>query len=223
MIDNIVLVTSIINTPNNIPWSYSAIRSVFNREERFEQTKQTIKSIKELIPNYKIIIVECTDFTEEEMTFFFEECDYVLNLWERSDLHNAFFGKSKSLGEGTMTIEAIKYLQDKKIKFNNLFKISGRYWLSERFNYNNFNNNKLICHKINNNAGNIDTWLYKMPYSFINIWKEFLFNNRVSMINCIGYEVLFGNFLKYINYNEVMFYETMGCKGINAVGSIIDK
>ena len=28
---------------------------------------------------------------------------------------------------------------------------------------------------------------------------------------------------KYINYNEVMFYETMGCKGINAVGSIIDK
>lgn len=223
MIDNIVLVTSIINTPNNIPWSYSTIRSVFNREERFEQTKQTIKSIKELIPNHKIIIVECTDFIEEEKSFFFEECDYVLNLWERSDLHNAFFGKSKSLGEGTMTIEAIKYLQDKKIKFNNLFKISGRYWLSERFNYNNFNNNKLICHKINNNEGNIDTWLYKMPYSFINIWKEFLFNNRVSMMNCIGYEVLFGHFLKYINYNEVLFYETMGCKGINAVGSIIDK
>lgn len=220
---NIVLITSLINTPTNIPWSYSKTRSVFNREERFEQTKQTIKSIKERISNYKILIVECTDFIEEERNLFFKECDYVLNLWERNDLHSNFFGKSRSLGEGTMTIEAIKYLQDKKIKFNNLFKISGRYWLSERFNYNNYNNNKLICHKIKNNIDNIDTWLYKMPYSFVNTWKEFLLNNKKLMINCIGYEVLFGLFLKYINYNEVVFYEIMGCKGINAAGSIIDK
>ena len=122
-----------------------------------------------------------------------------------------------------MTIEAIKYLQDKKIEFKNFFKISGRYWLSERFNYNKFNNNKLICHKINNDIGNIDTWLYKMPYSYINIWKEFLLKNIDLMINCIGYETLFGHFLKYINYDEVIFYEIMGCKGINAAGSIIDK
>tara|TARA_B110000003_G_C16619080_1_gene522421 strand:- start:990 stop:1661 length:672 start_codon:yes stop_codon:yes gene_type:complete len=223
MTDNLVLITSVINTPNNNPWSYSSTRSVFNREERFDQTKKTIKSIKELIPNYKIIIVDCTDYTEEEKSFFLEECDYVLNLWERSDLHNNFFGKSKALGEGTMTIEAIKYLQDKKIEFKNFFKISGRYWLSERFNYNKFNNNKLICHKINNDIGNIDTWLYKMPYSYINIWKEFLLKNIDLMINCIGYETLFGHFLKYINYDEVIFYEIMGCKGINAAGSIIDK
>lgn len=67
---NIVLITSLINTPTNIPWSYSETRSVFNREERFEQTKQTIKSIKERISNYKILIVECTDFIEEERNFF---------------------------------------------------------------------------------------------------------------------------------------------------------
>lgn len=221
--NNLVLITSLINIPLNIPWSYSNIRSVFNREQRFEQTKITIKSIKENIPNCKILIVDCTDFTKEETLFFYEECDYVLNLWKNPDLHHNFFDKSKSLGEGTMTIEAINFLQNNKIKFNNLFKISGRYWLSERFNYNLFNNNKLICHKINNNISNIDTWLYKMPYSFINTWKDFLLNNKKLMINCIGYEVLFGMFIKYINYNDVIFFDIMGCKGINAAGSIIDK
>lgn len=221
--DNIVLITSLINTPNNIPWSYSTIRSVFNREERYEQTKNTIITIKELIPKCKIIIVECSDLTIGEKKYFYKECDYVLNLWERKDLHNRFFGKSKSLGEGTMTILAIQFLQENNITFNNFFKISGRYYLSERFNYNNFKNNNIICHKINNDIGNIDTWLYKMPYSLINIWKEFLLNNETLMINCIGYENLFGKFLKYINYKDVIFYEIMGCKGINALGSIIDK
>ena len=42
---NIVLITSIINTPNTT-LSYSSIRSVFNRKERFEQTKKTVESIK---------------------------------------------------------------------------------------------------------------------------------------------------------------------------------
>tara|TARA_B110000208_G_C11756952_1_gene425495 strand:+ start:1233 stop:1397 length:165 start_codon:yes stop_codon:yes gene_type:complete len=51
---NLILITSIINTPNK-PLSYSKIRSVFTRKERFEQTKKTIQSIKEKIPEYKII------------------------------------------------------------------------------------------------------------------------------------------------------------------------
>ena len=41
---NLVLITSVINTPKK-PLSYSKIRSVFTREERFEQTKKTIESI----------------------------------------------------------------------------------------------------------------------------------------------------------------------------------
>ena len=49
---------------------------------------------------------------------------------------------SKSLGEGTMTNHAIKYLRQNNIYFDNFFKISGRYWLSDNFMYNNFNNDK---------------------------------------------------------------------------------
>ena len=49
--------------------------------------KKTIQSIKEKIPNYKIMIVECTNFTEEEKSYFENECDYVLNLWDKKELH----------------------------------------------------------------------------------------------------------------------------------------
>ena len=79
---NLVLITSVINTPN-LPLSYSKVRSVFTRGQRFTQTKQTIESIKEKIPDHKMMIVECTDFTKEEKDYFDKECDYILNLWDR--------------------------------------------------------------------------------------------------------------------------------------------
>ena len=44
---NLVLITSVINTPNK-QLSYSKIRSVFNRNERFKQTKKTIKTAEVL-------------------------------------------------------------------------------------------------------------------------------------------------------------------------------
>ena len=45
---NIVLITSVIDTPKK-PLSYCETRSVFNRKERFEQTKQTIESVKQIL------------------------------------------------------------------------------------------------------------------------------------------------------------------------------
>ena len=50
---NLVLITSVINTPN-LPLSYSKVRSVFTREERFEQTKKTVESIKKTYPIIKL-------------------------------------------------------------------------------------------------------------------------------------------------------------------------
>jgi len=60
---NLVLITSIVNTPN-LPLSYTKTRSVFTTEERFTQTKKTILSVKEKIPNCKILIVECSKLSE---------------------------------------------------------------------------------------------------------------------------------------------------------------
>ena len=209
---NLVLITSVINTPNT-PLSYSKIRSVFTREQRFTQTKKTIESIKKKIPDHKMMIVECTDFTKEEKDYFDKECDYILNLWDRKEVHEKIFGLSKSLGEGTMTIEALNYIQKNQIQFNNLFKICGRYWLSENFDYNRYNNNSLVFKKINGNINNIFTSFYKIPSDKVNKLLNFLKDSEISMKRRIGYEVLFGYFLKHIKYANTIFIDKVGYGG----------
>ena len=76
---NLTLITSIINTPNT-PLSYTNVRSIYTKDERFEQTKKTIQTVKEKIPNAKIFIVECSNLTQEQNEYFTQNSDYFLNL-----------------------------------------------------------------------------------------------------------------------------------------------
>ena len=76
--------------------------------------------------------MNCLIFQNEYLK---NNCDYFLNLYENETLRNDIYDISKSLGEGTMTYCALKNIVDKNIEFDNLIKISGRYWLSTNFNY----------------------------------------------------------------------------------------
>jgi thymidylate synthase len=208
---DLVLITSVINTPNK-QLSYSNIRSIFSREERFEQTKKTIQSIKEKISNCKIILVECTDFNEEENNYFKDNCDYLLNLWNNKNIHDYIFGQSKSLGEGIMTIEALQYIQRQNFEYNYLYKISGRYWLNKNFTLNYIKSN--IFKRIQYNSNNIFTALYKIDKQSVNKLLYFLENNIENMKKCIGYEILIGHFIKNIDKKLV---DTIGLSGFIAV------
>jgi hypothetical protein len=210
----LVLITSIINTPNK-PLSYTNTRSVFSRKERFEQTKLTIQSIKNKIPNNKILIVECSDFTEEEKIYFEKECDYILNLWNNTELHSDIFGLSKALGEGTLTMQGFRYINENNIRYANLFKISGRYWLNDKFDYNIFNNQSLIF-KIPD-GGSICVVLYKIPNYIQEPLDTFLKANYFNMKNCICYEELILNFLKSIDHKNILLFDKLGVSGYFAV------
>ena len=139
----------------NKPLSYINTRSIYTHQERFEQTKKTIQSIREKIPIVKIFIVECSNLDDEQNEYLKNNCDYFLNLINQPDKVENIYSISKALGEGTMTIEAINYIKENNIEFDNLFKITGRYWLSNNFNYKNFENNNIIVHYIQNNI-NLD-------------------------------------------------------------------
>lgn len=210
---NLVLITSVINTLKN-SLSYSNIRSVFTREERYEQTKKTIESIREKIPNCKIMIVECTDFTLEEKEYFERNCDYVLNLWDKKELHSHIFGISKADGEGTMMIQSLKYIIENKFEYNNLFKISGRYFLNSSFDYELYNNNNNIFKKIEY-IFNICTVLYKITNSFTPTLLFYLEHPLIkeAMRSCRGYEQLFGIILKTIKYDNITFLDNLGVSG----------
>jgi len=211
---NLVLITSIINTPNK-PLSYTNTRSVFSRKERFEQTKLTIQSIKSKIPYNKILLVDSSDFNEEEKIYFEKECHYILNLWDKKELHNNIFGISKALGEGTQTIEAFKYIKENNICYANLFKISGRYWFNDKFDYNIFNNNALVF--LNVTQIHASTNVYKIPNSIQDVLYYFLINNYDEMKACIGYEALFAHFLKSIKYENTVTIKAIGVSGFIAI------
>ena len=193
--NNLVLITSVICT-SNTPLSYTNDRSVYTHDERFQQTKRTIETVKQKIPNAKIIIVECSNLNFEHEDYLKKNSDYFLNLYNDEKIRNNISGKSKSLGEGTMTFCALKYIIDNNIDYNNLIKISGRYWLSNKFDYNKFNNNNIVIKYIDNNKDNVFTALYQLPRESIMNFKIFLENKFREMINCIGYEVLFAIFIK---------------------------
>lgn len=192
---NLVLITSVICT-TNMPLSYTNNRSVYSHEERFEQTKKTIETIKEKIPNSKIFIVECSELNVEQNDYLIKKCDYFLNLYTNELIRDCTRSVSKSLGEGTMTLVALKYIIDNNIAFDSLIKISGRYWLSNKFDYMNFNNNDIIIKYNENNKDNVFTALYKLPKSSVINYKTFLEGRLNEMKNCIGYEVLFAIFIK---------------------------
>lgn len=198
---NLVIITSVINTPNK-PFSYTQSRSVFSRKERFDQTKKTIKSIRDKIPNSDILIVECSDFSDEkeECEYFVKNTEYFLNLWDQKDLHNNIFGISKALGEGTQTIRAIEYIKNNNlINYDNYFKISGRYYINDKFTYENYiRGEETILHKPNN-INIIQTVFYKIYKDHLDILYQFLNKNLDKMRECVGYEELYMNFYNYLS------------------------
>lgn len=216
---NLVLITSVICITNN-PLSYTNIRSIYSHKERFEQTKITIKSVKEKIPNSKIFIVECSELDEEMTKYLIANSDFFLNLYDNEKVKNYTTGISKSLGEGTLTIHSLKYIINNNIEFSNLIKISGRYWLSDNFNYCNFNNDDVVINCIEGNRNNVLTALYKLPKIVIVNLIEFLESKINDMIKCIGYEILFAIFINNLNAS-IKIIKPIGVEGYVAVSKTL--
>jgi hypothetical protein len=216
--NNLVLITSIVCTPN-LPLSYIKTRSVFTHEQRFEQTKKTIETVRDKIPNVKIIMVECSILTETQNDYFMKNVDYFINLIDNDALRQNIYSQSKSLGEGTMTMSAINYMKNNNIEYDNLFKITGRYWLSESYNYENFNNNDIVVNYINGNDNNVCTSLYKLNKTNVDDFHAFLIENMKNMYECIGYENLFAKFIKKQQTSKVTNLKKIGVNGYISVSN----
>lgn len=184
-------VSSIIDTPN-IPLTYSSIRSVFSRDERFEQTKDTIKSIRKYCPEAKIFILECSNYetNKEQLDYLRDNSDYFLNIWEKKELHQYIFSVSKTLGTSIMYISLFNLIIENKLLFDNYFFMSGRYYLTDNFDFNLYKNTKIIEFKVNNIY--TSTVLYKLNYNYMCLFRDYLINNINNNFNPnVAYEELY--------------------------------
>lgn len=224
---NITLIPSIIDTPNK-PLSYNSVRSVYTKQERFEQTKATIESVRSRIPNNTIIVIECSPLSQEENLYFVEHTDIFINLYDLSDKSyiEKIHSQSKSMGEGTMTICALEYLLTHNIEYDTLYKLSGRYKLTDKFSYDRYNNNNSAMVQYYCDKECASTILYKLHRVQSLQWYTFLQNANHYFVNCYGYENIFAMFLKELERqyeNTVMDTPQMGvCGNISVCGGYVE-
>ena len=177
---NIIIITSKIIV-SDLKFSYCDKRSIYSTEERYDQTLETIFSIKKYIPDYYIILFDNSNFynfDNKKIEYLKSNVDLFLNIYDDSNLNQyTNFYEYKSFGELSQIMkiydEFLKYINYDSIK--SLYKISGRYTLNEHFDYNNFNNKNNILKK-NNDLKDID-YYYTCFYKIDNNNIKLFFNN----------------------------------------------
>lgn len=169
----LVFISSVINTTNQ-PLTYTTIRSVFTSEERFQQTLQTIASVRKQLPSARILLVESSFLTEIQTIALQNSCDYFLNI--KDDIYAqeiCLQSPKKGFGEAIQTYFAIDYIQRQAIQFTKFFKISGRYSLTEKFNPSLYSDEEFTFYKrACSNPLNISTVVYSVPYSLFSIFSS---------------------------------------------------
>lgn len=172
MYPDIFVITSVINTGNK-PWSYTGIRSCYTKEDRFKQTIQTIDSIRKLNENAKIIIVECSDIDETMTNSLKDKVDYFLQTYDDMSVRDACINSNKKgFGEVKKLQKVCEFIQQNDIKFNRLFKISGRYFLTPSFDNKIYDEISHFTFKMNENNCGGSTVLYSVPYSLFNTYVQ---------------------------------------------------
>ena len=129
----LVILTSALNTKFG----------VHTTEQRMAQTLDSVNSIKKYCPGAKIAIVEMggIPITESQLQQFYLNADYVINFCDDENLKTIFNSTEnwdvvKNTTEVMMFPHALRTLIDNKEidKFDRVFKMSGRYQLTEHFN-----------------------------------------------------------------------------------------
>lgn len=150
--ENIVIIPSLI---------YCNCR--YSKDERYEQTKVSIKSVRDRIPNSFIILIDISPFTNEESAYLKNNCDLFINPKdEKEEMSKKIIGK-KSYGEKTYLEYVLNLLNTHKdynydhfTNVKNIFKVGGRYFLNENFDYSKYDNDcdviNIIPQHLYNNA-----------------------------------------------------------------------
>ena len=206
--NNIFLITSIVKISDN-----HLEKSFCHHPRRQHETLKTIYSIKEKNPESKIFLLECSHMSKEQEHFLKEKVDIFLNLCDDVEIYQSVLN-SKSSGERMMTIKAFEYLEKENIDYLNLFKISGRYWLNENFNKDNFKNDSYTIKRLDNNT--VISNFYKLPKRLVLKFHKYL---NESTTNDSIFKQNFTTFIDTLkeeeeNYKEIK--EKIGISGFKS-------
>jgi hypothetical protein len=118
--------------------------SAFTEQQRFEQTLETIKWVREKVPTSYIILFECsyTSISEEHKNILREKCDLFLDfstepvlqaIYENIQKRPELITYGKSLLETRGLLNTLYYIREHNVFSDSqrVFKLTGRYLLND--------------------------------------------------------------------------------------------
>ena len=191
--ENLVIITSKIHV-SQYPLSYSSSRSRFNSRERFNQTLETIESIRKYIPgsyitffdNSKSIPKESLQILRNRVDVFLTASSKQLDYFTDINDYKAFAELAQLITAYNMFLSRIK-----SDYFKNIFKLSARYTVMDTFNISKFTEN-FDDHKFkrDSNLQNMK-WYYTSFYriaprkfhAFFSMIKNLFLNRKFYLEN----------------------------------------
>ena len=139
---------------------------------------------------------ENEDFMDYEKNIM-EKVDYYANFNNIDEIRDAVNSEFKGYGEASILLKAFEVISklendEELVEINNIFKLSGRYFLNDDFNINNFDNNGYnnFCYW-DNSAISLSSLFYKIDSNDVNLFKASLeksieeLKNNNSLESCM--------------------------------------
>ena len=232
---NIVLLTSAVYTNYGI----------YNPQERIKQTLETAKSAKQFIPGAVVILVdnskvEVQNDDSPEFNELLDTIDYYIDNSDDEDIkyfHNnvANYDVGKNVMEAMGLFKALNYINntpemlDVVKDADRIFKLSGRYQVTDKFDINNFSNentrDKYVFKKaqpswINPADTGVNTLLQTRLWSFtpglltatLDMYKAII-ENMIGLVNNGKYIDNEHSMSKFIPKDLLVELDTVGLMG----------
>lgn len=202
------LIPSIIHTPNKLV--YGNKRSCFSSDERLGQTIETCKSIINKCKGARIVLLELSTLSMTEINKLYPYVSKIVLYSEEEDTQRYSEYDNRSVGELYALDRIMRFIDQDSCSM--LFKISGRYKLSDTFSIEKYSKDKIIF-KPSNNC--YYTVLYSIPNNLIGKYKFAVKQGfREVLITCQDVEHIF---YQIIDKQDIKLKDTLDCEGFVAV------
>jgi hypothetical protein len=210
--NHIFIVTSTINT--NL--------GLIDPNTRYQQTLETINSIRQKVDDVAILLVESSlhPLPTDIKKIIVDQVDFFLDLGSRNCLQ--LLGKNgvKGASELYILMVALDFIKNHNILSKRIFKISGRYSLTDQFDQQIYNDNKYIGKYIFRKRGRYhdnepDCFLHTRFWSFdralLDETYQLLSNTMLTSLtkNITIEEAIYQN----INFEKLVELSTIHCQG----------
>lgn len=179
---------------------------VFSLQDRLEQTKGTIKSIREHVPEADVFLVDVSvnKLPDDVKAQIVPTVNYYMDLSDNETMKQLSLGQAKSQSEAYMTLCFLDALKVNNLveKYDRIFKITGRMELYEGFDISSYVNlkGKYVFQK------RVATWMSTPYKECTHLYNTRLYSFCSSLLDT-HIQTLSGIFeyLNYVDLEHAMF------------------